>query len=98
MNLGVVMLLSFIFPIYSLMSLPTLCINCKHFLKDNMNGKYAKCFLFPNKNGKINFLVTGIINEEYHYCSTIRDINGACGEDGKFYKKNIIDVTVTEDS
>ena len=83
------MFISFILPIFSL----KLCINCKHFLPDNMYGKYGKCVLFPNKNGKINYLVTGIINEEYHYCSMIRDIDGACGEDGKFYKKNMKNIT-----
>jgi len=93
MKLNIIMCLSLILPIFSLTSLPKLCINCKHFLPDNMYGKYGKCFLFPNKNGKINYLVTGIINEDYHYCSIIRNIDGACGEDGKFYKKNMKNIT-----
>ena len=89
MNITLLMCLSIILPIFSLTSLPKLCINCKHFLPDNMYGKYGNCFLFPKKDAKINYLVTGIINEEYHYCSIIRDIDDACVEKGRFYKKNI---------
>lgn len=66
---------------------PKLCINCKHFISDNDNGKYGKCSLFPKHEGKINFLVNGINEEDYYYCSTVREYNAKCGEEGKYYKK-----------
>ena len=41
---------SIILPILSLKQVkPKLCINCKHFINDNDNGKYGKCSLFPKK-------------------------------------------------
>ena len=88
MKLNIILFLYVILPIVSLIPQPKLCINCKHFLPDNMYGKYGKCFLFPKKDAKINYLVTGIVNEDYYYCSTVRDIDTACGEEGKLYKKN----------
>jgi hypothetical protein len=46
--------------------------------------------LFLKPEGKTNFLVNGISNDEYYYCSTARDIYSMCGEEGKYYKKKII--------
>ena len=66
------------------------CINCKYFIPDNDDSKYGRCSLFQKKEGKINFLVNGINNQEYYYCSTSRDTNEMCGEEGKYYKKNIV--------
>jgi hypothetical protein len=41
---------------------PKLCINCKHYIPSNNNGK---CSLFPNEESEINFLVNG--NDEKNY-------------------------------
>ena len=64
-----------------------ICINCKYFISDNSNGAYGKCSLFPKKEAKIKFLVNGIDEEEYYYCSTVRGTIDMCGEEGKYYKK-----------
>ena len=86
------LILSFILPIYyGLIQEPKLCINCKHFLPDKTNTVFGRCSLFPKKDGKINYLVNGVMTEEYYYCSTMR--TSTCGEKGKYYKKRVIDVT-----
>ena len=68
---------------------PKLCINCKHFITDEGNGEYGKCFLFPKTEDKTKYLVNGIQenNNEYSYCSTARTFDYMCGENGKMYKK-----------
>ena len=66
------------------------CINCKHFLPDNLNNIYGKCILYPRKEGKINYYVNGVNNEDYFYCSTARSTDDMCGEEGKKYKKKKI--------
>lgn len=88
MNYIILIISSIILPIISLkQNNPKLCINCKHFISDNDKDKYSKCSVFPSLNGKINFLVNGINNDEYYYCSTAREINNLCGEEAKYYKK-----------
>jgi len=82
----IIYFLSLITPIFSLIHKHKLCIDCKYYIPDHDIGKYSKCALFPKKEGKINYLVNGI-NSDYYYCSTIRDIPGSCGEEGKYYKK-----------
>lgn len=44
---------------------------------------------FPSDNGKFNFLVSGINDNRYHYCSTVRSTKDMCGEEGKYYKRII---------
>ena len=66
---------------------PKLCINCKYFISDNANNEFSKCSFLPTHEGKINFLVAGINQDKYYYCSTARDSNNMCGEDGKHYEK-----------
>ena len=80
---------------------PKICVNCKYIThgtyswqtnKDAEFSEYSRCSLFPkySTNNKSNYLVTGIIEEsitEYHYCSTARDQDSMCGEEGKEYKK-----------
>jgi hypothetical protein len=91
MNYIILIFYSIILPIISLkQDKPKLCINCKYFIADNDNGKFGKCYFFPKQNEKNYYLVNGInhINEdEYFYCSTSRDTNSMCGEEGKYYKK-----------
>jgi len=67
---------------------PKLCIHCKHFIPDNGNGKYGTCSLFPKKECQIDFLVNGVNENSYYYCSTSREMGNMCGEEGKYYKKN----------
>jgi hypothetical protein len=69
---------------------PKLCINCKHCIPSHTNLEYSKCALFPSKMAKINFLVNGIYENDYYYCSTARESNNMCGEEGKMYKKKMI--------
>ena len=61
-----------IFPIISLKEpVQKICINCKYFIPDNNIGVYGMCSLFPKKEAKIKFLVNGIKEEEYYFCSTV---------------------------
>jgi hypothetical protein len=79
---------SIILPIISVkVTKPKLCINCKHFITDNNTGLFGKCSLFPLKEGEINFLVNGINEEKYSYCTTSRSFDNMCGVEGKKYKK-----------
>ena len=91
MNYIILIICSIILPIFSLKQIkPKLCINCKYFIPDNDSGKYAKCSFFTKDENKINYLVNGIVKEEYYYCSTSRTANNMCGEEGKYYKKKIV--------
>lgn len=86
----IIIICSIISPILSLHEIkPKLCINCKYFITDNMTDKYGKCSLFPKKEGKINFLVNGINEDEYYHASTSRELDEMCGEKGNRYKKKI---------
>jgi len=81
----------FILPIISLkQNQPKLCIRCKYFIHDNDIGKFGKCSFFPTKEGNIDFLVNGIHQEKYHYCSVARMTDDMCGKEGKYYKKKIV--------
>ena len=66
---------------------PKLCINCKYFISDNQTNKYGKCSLFPNEYDKTTFLVNGVSELNYLYCSSVRYQNDMCGQNAKFYKK-----------
>jgi hypothetical protein len=90
MNYIILIFYSIILPIISLrQKTPKLCINCKYFIPDNDSGRFDKCSRFPKQSGKINYLVTGIKDGEYFYCSTSREHDNMCGEEGKYYKKRI---------
>lgn len=94
MNYIILIICSIILPIISLNQIkPKLCINCKYFIPDNASGAgiFSKCSFFPKKERKIYFLVDGINKYENHYCSTARDFNDMCGEEGKCYKKKIVE-------
>jgi hypothetical protein len=89
----ILIICSIILPIISVKQVkPNLCINCKHFIPDNNNGKFGKCSFFKIKEFNTDFLVNGISNEEdnYYFCSTSRNSNNMCGEEGKYYKKKIV--------
>ena len=91
MNYIILIIFSIILPNISLKHIkPKICINCKYFLPDNDNGKYGKCSLFPKKDNNLNFLVNGIKNEDYYYCSIARDTYDMCREEGKYYKRKIV--------
>ena len=87
----ILIIFSLILPVISLKQIkPKLCINCKYFIPDNDIGKFGKCSFFPTNENYSNFLVNGISEENYHYCSTSRQIKDMCGEEGKYYKKKIV--------
>jgi len=44
-------------------------------------------FFNRKKEGQISFLVNGVNEQSYYYCSTSRKMD-MCGEEGKHYKKN----------
>ena len=92
MKIIFIIICSLILQIFSLKGLkPKICIDCKYFLP-NGNRIYGKCSFFPIiKENKIDYLVTGEPTEdelEYMYCSTARDFDDMCGEEGKMYKKS----------
>jgi hypothetical protein len=90
MNIILIMF-SLILPIISLKQIkPKICINCKYFIPDNDIGKFGKCSLFPTEENYSNFLVNGISEENYYYCSTSRQSKDMCGEEGKYYRKKIV--------
>lgn len=70
-------------------NIPKLCINCKHFIPDNIDNKFGKCSLFPKTDDNNFYLVTGNIKEDldYIYCETARSYDFRCGKNGDFYKK-----------
>ena len=91
MNYIIVIFYSIILPIISLKQIKAkICINCKYFIPDNDIGKFGKCSLFPTEENYSNFLVNGISEENYYYCSTSRQSKDMCGEEGKYYKKKIV--------
>jgi hypothetical protein len=91
MNYIILLLFSIIFPISCFNSVkPKLCINCKYFKLNNKDTKFGQCSFFPKEEGKINFLVNGINEELYYYCSTARQSNDMCGPEGQYFKKKII--------
>lgn len=65
------------------------CINCKHFITDNKENIFGKCKMFPQIENKINYLINGIEKDGYSYCSTARQFEKMCGENGKMFQKYI---------
>ena len=89
MNYILFILLSIILQVFSAKGTkPKLCIDCKHFIKDNGTGKFGKCSLSPKLYGRKYGLVNGVIDEaEYEFCYLSRANEDICGETGKLYKK-----------
>jgi hypothetical protein len=84
----IVFFCSILLSIFSLKkNTPKLCINCKFFINDPIIGnKFGKCSLFPTDRSDTNFLITGITNIDYYYCSTTRQSENMCGKEGNKYK------------
>jgi len=82
---------SIILPVFSLKkTIPKLCINCKFFINSvTSENKYGKCSLFPNEENSVNFLVSGVEDNDYFYCATTRKCDDMCGKEGKKYKKKL---------
>jgi hypothetical protein len=67
-----------------------LCINCKYYTKNFFSSsEYGQCRMFIRVNDNDSFLVNGINNKkiENYYCSTARNSEKMCGQDGKFYER-----------
>jgi len=74
------------------------CNECRFFIESvdykgsPDSGIYGKCSLFPknhNNDDNIHYLVTGQQKEsenDFMYCSTIRNYDDMCGETGKMFK------------
>lgn len=80
---------SIILPGFSLKkAIPNLCINCKFFINSvTSENKHGKCSLFPREENSLNFLVSGVEENEYSYCTTARMFDNMCGKEGREYKK-----------
>jgi len=71
-------------------TLPKFCINCKYFINSvSSDNKHGKCALFPKEENSLNFLVSGVVDNDYYYCSITRKHDDMCGKEGKKYKKTI---------
>jgi hypothetical protein len=72
---------------------PKLCINCKYIIKNDIKDDnkmiYSKCSFFPRLENSANFLVSGVEDKDYFFCSTARQYDNMCGKEGKNYKKNV---------
>lgn len=86
-------LLLLVVPIFSL----KFCIHCKHFITDNKENIFGKCKMFPQIENKINYLINGIEKDGYSYCSTARQYEKMCGENGKMFEKYIPKENETND-
>lgn len=64
---------------------PKICIECKHFIPSKTDDIYGKCSLFPLNNN--DFLINGVKDKSYYYCSTARMSTKMCGNEGKLYKR-----------
>lgn len=57
------------------------CINCKHFISDNIAPKFGKCKMSPID--VTEFLVSGNTKDiKFDYCTTARTRNDMCGKNG----------------
>jgi hypothetical protein len=78
---------------------PKLCLNCKHFITDNDNGKFGKCSLFIQKENIDSYMLVNGISEnkniEYYYCATARTTEDMCGKEGKMHKRKYIKKVVS---
>jgi hypothetical protein len=85
----IVIICSILLQIFSLKkTTPKLCVNCKFFINDHTrDNEYGKCSFLSREESNTNFLVTGIKNIDYYYCSTARQYESLCGKEGKNYKK-----------
>ena len=76
------------------------CINCKHYINNELKPETGKCLLFPKieyniepSNAEMNkyeYLVTGKAFDnvvEYTDCITARQLNNMCGEEGRYYSE-----------
>ena len=81
-----VIICSMILPVLSFMK-EKLCIHCKYFIG---NDKFGKCAMFPKIENKINYLISGVQENEYNACSVARLHDDMCGEYGLFFKKKHI--------
>jgi hypothetical protein len=75
---------------------PKICINCKHFINDNISPSdyiFGKCGFFKETITDNSHLIIGgsIVETNYYpYASTARSMEHLCGEKGKYYiKKNL---------
>ena len=88
MNCISILIFSFIsHTIYALKTVkPKLCIDCKYFIPDDGNGIFGN--LFPREENEVYKLVDGNdMNDDYYYCSVVRNYKELCGKEGTFYKK-----------
>ena len=70
---------------------PKLCINCKFFVKRNFftPDELCKCSKFSYTEVD-NFFINGVKQPEkkqYYYCSTARNYDHMCGNEGKKFEK-----------
>jgi hypothetical protein len=91
--------MNFIFIIYSIILssflankiTPKLCIDCKFYKRGifTISSEFGRCELFTKEKNTDYFLVNGKKdnNIEHYYCSTARNSDRMCGEEGKFYEK-----------
>ena len=66
---------------------PKFCFKCKHFRPDDLDLKYSRCGKFPKHiEPHIEYLVTGIHENKYSFCTVVRKSQDMCGEEAKAYE------------
>lgn len=88
MKYSILVILNAILQIFSIKQStpPKICANCKHYKQAIVDDTYSKCALFKLQEYDVDYLVTGIKNDDFYYCSTARQSSEMCGKEGKFYK------------
>ena len=73
---------------YNFITGTKLCNNCKHFMDIGSSPIFARCALFPTTYDNAH-LVLGTKSSplNLHFCSSARDSESLCGEEGKMFKK-----------
>ena len=69
------------------------CFNCRHFITDYNDDRFAKCSLYPIITEDKSYLVTGIDREnniDYNFCINARNSEKMCGENGNMHKRKYI--------
>ena len=92
MKMNIIMVVSIFLPIFSFLSKPKLCINCKNFIKERVDqdDKYGKCKAFFTIKENDEELITGNKKDkeiDYYYCSNARKFWFLCGKIARKYQE-----------
>lgn len=65
---------------------PKFCFKCKYFLRDDFDIKYSRCRKYPKYiEPQTEYLVTGIHETKYPFCTIVRNSQDLCGQEAFAY-------------